>query len=40
MPSWKAWAQRPRGLIKMREEAQAIQVENGRITLIKVDNVS
>jgi len=20
MPSWKAWVQRPRGLIKMREE--------------------
>ncbi len=24
MPSWKAWVQRPSGLIKMREEAQAL----------------
>jgi hypothetical protein len=39
MPSWKAWVQRLSGLIKMREEAQAIQVENGKITLIKVENV-
>ncbi len=40
MPSWKARVQRPSGLIKMREDAQAIKVEKGRITLIKVENVS
>ncbi len=40
MPSCKAWVQRPIGLIEMREEAQAIKVETGRITLIKEENIS
>ncbi len=29
MLSWKAWAKRPSGLIKMREEAQALIVDSG-----------
>ncbi len=36
MPRQKAWVQRPSGVIKMREEVQALY---GRITLIKVENV-
>ena len=35
MPSWKAWVQSQSGLIKMREEAQALSVESN----IKVENV-
>ncbi len=31
MHSSKAWAQRPNVQIKMREEAQALYVENGRL---------
>jgi hypothetical protein len=27
MPSWKAWAQTPSGLIKMGEESQAVEGE-------------
>jgi hypothetical protein len=37
MPSWDTLVQTPSSLIKMTQEAQ---VESGRITLIKVDNVS
>ncbi len=25
MPSWKAWVQRPTGLVKMNEEAQGLK---------------
>ncbi len=35
----KAWHWRPTSLIKMREEAQALYDESGRIIFIKVDNV-
>jgi hypothetical protein len=35
-----SWVERPSGLIKMRVEAQAHQVESERMTLIKVENVS
>jgi hypothetical protein len=40
MPCWKAWVKRTSGLIKMKKEKQVLQMESGRITLIKVETVS
>ncbi len=37
MPSWRAWVNRPRGIIKSGGEVQT-HLED--ITLIKVENVS
>jgi hypothetical protein len=39
MRSWMTRVQRPSGLIKIREDALALLVESGRITLFKVENV-
>ncbi len=39
MSIWKDWVQRRSSLIKMREEAQALYDESGRIIFIKVENV-